>query len=127
MANFTEAGPTLPAADIDRARAFYEQTLGLEVEEVNPGGVMYKVGSSHLFVYPSEFAGTNKATAANLEVDDIRAAVADLRGKGITFEQYDFPGLKTDEDGIADLGGELAAWFVDPEGNIVAVGQRHTA
>jgi catechol 2,3-dioxygenase-like lactoylglutathione lyase family enzyme len=127
MANFTEAEATLPAADIARARAFYEQTLGLEVEEENPGGVMFKVGTSHLLVYPSEFAGSNKATAANLEVEDIRAAVADLRGKGITFEQYDFPGLKTDEDGIADLGGELGAWFVDPEGNIIAVGQRKSS
>jgi catechol 2,3-dioxygenase-like lactoylglutathione lyase family enzyme len=127
MANFTEAGATLPAADIARARAFYEQTLGLQVEEENPGGVRFRVGPSSLFVYPSEFAGSNKATAANLEVDDIQATVADLRGKGITFEQYDFPGLKTDENGIADLGGELAAWFVDPEGNIIAVGQRNSS
>ncbi len=127
MPTFNYAAATLPASDMGRARKFYEETLGLELVEETPGGVTYKVGTSQLFVYPSEFAGTNQATAANFEVDDIEAAVADLRGSGVTFEQYDFPGLKTDENGIAEMDGERGAWFKDPEGNILAVGQRRTS
>jgi catechol 2,3-dioxygenase-like lactoylglutathione lyase family enzyme len=124
MAQFNSAAATLPASDIGRARQFYEGTLGLEVEEENPGGVMYRVGSSQLFVYPSEFAGTNQGTAMTFLVDDIEAVVTGLRGRGVTFEQYDFPGLKTDENGIAELPGERGAWFKDPEGNILSIGQR---
>ena len=123
MPDFTEAGPTLPASDMGRARAFYEQTLGLKSVDENPGGVTYQVGSSLIFVYPSEFAGTNQATAATLMVADVEAAVEELRGKGLTFHDYDFPGLKT-ENGIADLGGEKSAWFTDSEGNIISVAER---
>jgi catechol 2,3-dioxygenase-like lactoylglutathione lyase family enzyme len=123
MPSFIRAAATLPASDLTRARAFYEQTLGLEVEEESPSGVQYRAGTGALFVYPSEFAGTNQATAASFEVDDIEATVADLRGRGVTFEEYDFPGLKT-EKGIADLEGERGAWFKDTEGNILALGQR---
>ena len=81
---------------------------------------MYRAGSSGVFVYPSEFAGTNKATAATLVVADTVAAVEELRGKGVTFEEYDMPGLKT-ENGVAELGGVKGAWFKDSEGNILAL------
>ena len=122
MPDFIEASATLPVSDIARAREFYENVLGLQAENETPGGVNYKAGSVHLFVYPSQFAGTNQATAATLIVDDVEAAVAELRDKGVTFLEYDFQGLKT-VDGIAEIEGEKGAWFKDPEGNILAVAQ----
>jgi catechol 2,3-dioxygenase-like lactoylglutathione lyase family enzyme len=122
MPQFNEAAPTLPTADQDRAKKFYGETLGLEIEQDTPGGTMYKLGSGHVFVYPSEFAGTNQATAATILVDDVEAAVAELRERGVTFEEYDMPGLKT-VDGIAEIEGEKGAWFKDTEGNILAVAQ----
>jgi catechol 2,3-dioxygenase-like lactoylglutathione lyase family enzyme len=125
MASFRYSAATLPVSDLDRAREFYEKKLGLTVDEETAAGVLYRVGGgdSRLFVYPSQFAGTNQATSASFDVEDIAATVAELRGMGITFEEYDFPGLKT-VDGIAELDGELGAWFKDPDGNILALGQR---
>ena len=123
MISFTDAAATLPASDLGRARKFYEGTLGLELEEENPAGVFYRAGSGRIFVYESGFAGTNQATAATFLVDDLEAAVRELRERGVDFEEYDFPGLKT-VNGIADLGGELSAWCKDTEGNILSVGQR---
>jgi catechol 2,3-dioxygenase-like lactoylglutathione lyase family enzyme len=120
MAGFTDVGATLPAADLDRAKGFYGGTLGLESVMENAGGVLYRAGSSMVFVYPSEFAGTNKATAATFVAADVPATVEELRGKGVTFEEYDMPGLKT-ENGIADLEGVKGAWFKDTEGNILAI------
>jgi catechol 2,3-dioxygenase-like lactoylglutathione lyase family enzyme len=123
MPQYKEAAATLPVSDLERAKSYYEGTLGFERAEENKAGVYYRVGSSSVFVYPSQYAGTNQATAVGLEVDDVRAAVEELRDKGVTFEEYDFPGLKT-EDGVAELDGEQAAWFKDPDGNILSVGQR---
>jgi len=123
MPQFTAAAPTLPASDFDRAKQFYGETLGLEVDEDTPAGVMYKAGPGWVFVYPSQYAGTNQATAATLLVDDLVSAVAELRERGVVFEEYDFPGLKT-VDGIAELEGEKSAWFKDTEGNIIALAQR---
>ena len=123
MPSIKNTAATLPAKDIARARGFYEGTLELKVELENPGGVMYRAGDGQVFVYPSEFAGTNRATAATFEVDDIEATVQELRGKGVTFEEYDMPMLKT-ENGIADLEGDRGAWFKDPEGNIISLIQR---
>jgi hypothetical protein len=112
----------LPAEDMDRARGFYEQTLGFEPESVDPGGVYYRSGSGRFSVYPTQFAGTSQHTQAGWLVDDLKKKVAELRDRGVEFEEYDFPGLKT-EDGIADLGSELAAWFKDTEGNTIGVFQ----
>jgi catechol 2,3-dioxygenase-like lactoylglutathione lyase family enzyme len=123
MASFKTAAATLPASDMARARGFYEGTLGLGAVEENAGGVMYQAGSGMVFLYASEFAGTNQATAATFEVDDIEATAEELRGKGVTFEEYDMPQLKT-ENGIADLEGDRGAWFKDPEGNIISLIQR---
>ena len=120
MPVFKEGAPTLPTSDHERAKKFYGETLGFEEEEDTPGGTMYKVGTSHVFVYPSQFAGTNQATAATFLVDDIESAVAELKGKGVTFEEYDFPGLKT-ENGLAAIGSWKAAWFKDSEGNILSI------
>ena len=82
---------TLPAADLDRAKAWYSQVLGLEPVEIEPmGEVWYELGGSRFMVYSSQFAGTNEATAAGLMVDDVEAAVAQLRARGAAFEDYDF-------------------------------------
>jgi catechol 2,3-dioxygenase-like lactoylglutathione lyase family enzyme len=120
MPEFSEAAATLPVADLDRAKGFYGGTLGLSSVMEDGGGVLYKAGSAHVFVYPSEYAGSNGATAATFVVADTEAAVEELRGKGVTFEEYDQPGLKT-ENGVAEIGGVKGAWFKDTEGNILAL------
>jgi catechol 2,3-dioxygenase-like lactoylglutathione lyase family enzyme len=115
---------TIAVSDIDRAKKFYGEILGLRVAQETPAGIRYENDNGEaLFVYPSQFAGTNKATYAGFDVEDIEATVKELRGRGIVFEDYDFPGLKT-VDGIAELEGEKGAWFKDPDGNILSVGQR---
>ena len=114
--------PTLPAADMVRARQFYEKTLGFDAEEVSDGGVMYRSGGSTLFVYPSSFAGTNKATAAGFEIADLPATIAELKGRGVRFEEYDMPGFKT-VDGVMQTPDGHVAWFKDTEGNIIGLFQ----
>ena len=121
MLNDFPVGACLAVSDIDRARRFYEDTLGMKVASDRPDGVLYDSGGTQFLVYPSQFAGTNQATAASWLVDDVDATVAELRERGVTFEEYDFPGLKT-ENGIAAFDGGKAAWFKDPDGNILSVG-----
>lgn len=115
---------TIATADMDRARAFYEGTLGFSVDsEGAEGGVHYRSGNTRFYLYPSQFAGHAQHTLASWAVDDIDVEVGDLTDKGVTFERYDLPGLKTDERGIAELGGARAAWFKDPDGNILNIEQ----
>ncbi|HSX18277.1 MAG TPA: VOC family protein [Candidatus Saccharimonadales bacterium] len=113
---------TIAVKDMDAAKKFYEGTLGLTVDKVDPGGGgnLYKSGDSNVLVYPSQFAGTNKATAASWGVgDDLEKIVADLKSKGVTFEQYDnIPGAKREGE-IHTFGDMKAAWFKDPDGNIL--------
>jgi catechol 2,3-dioxygenase-like lactoylglutathione lyase family enzyme len=111
---------TIPAKDLDGTRKFYESVLGLEIVMENPAGITYRSGDSFLSLYPTQFAGTAQHTLGGFLVKDVEAAVKDLRARGVTFEEYDMPGLKT-VDGIADLDGEKGAWFKDPEGNILSV------
>jgi catechol 2,3-dioxygenase-like lactoylglutathione lyase family enzyme len=118
------AHATIAVTDLERAKAFYGGTLGLTAREERSDGVTYESGGTWMLVYPSRFAGTNQATTMTFEVNDLEAVVTDLTGRGVTFEQYDFPGLQTDERGIAEIQGERGAWFKDPDGNIIAVGQR---
>ena len=116
---------TLPVRDYEAAKKFYSESLGLELDREMPegGGAVYKAGDSMLLVYASEFAGTNKATAASFLVDDVQEAVNKLKEKGVSFEQYDnLPGV-TREGDIHKWGDEMeAAWFKDPDGNILALG-----
>ena len=113
--------PYIPAADVARARRFYEQKVGLTAREEVAGGVVYECGNgSWIFLYPSGGAGTSQASQAFWQVDDLAAEVADLRERGVVFEEYDLPGLKT-VNGIATSGGTKAAWFKDTEGNIMAL------
>ena len=115
-------GATIPARDLEGTRRFYEDVLGAQVVTEDPGGIIYRSGDSTFSLYPTGFAGTAQHTLGAFMVRDVEATVADLRGRGVTFEDYDLPGLKT-VDGIADLGGIKGAWFKDPEGNILSVVQ----
>jgi predicted enzyme related to lactoylglutathione lyase len=111
----------IPAKDVARARQFYEQTLGFTPAREVAGGVMYKFGAgTGCFLYPTPNAGTSKASQAFWQVDNIEREVSDLKARGVRFEEYDMPGLKT-KDGIATSGGNRAAWFKDTEGNILAL------
>ncbi|HEX5744450.1 MAG TPA: VOC family protein [Candidatus Saccharimonadales bacterium] len=111
----------LAVKDMDAATKFYKETLGLEVADESPGGTFFKSGSGGVFVYPSQFAGSNKATAAAWQVDDVEAAVEELKGKGVAFEQYDdMPEVERDGD-IHKMGDLKAAWFRDPDGNILNI------
>jgi predicted enzyme related to lactoylglutathione lyase len=116
--------PYIPAADVPRARKFYEGVLGLNVREEYAGGVIYECGNgSWVFMYRSPNAGTNKASTAFWSVDDVEAEVATLKARGVVFEEYDFPQMKT-VNSIATGGGAKTAWFKDTEGNILAISQR---
>ncbi|MBZ9660000.1 VOC family protein [Mesorhizobium sp. ESP-6-4] len=110
----------LAVKDIAKARAFYEGTLGLsQVDDMDGELIVYKSGDTLLNVYRSQFAGTNKATAATWAVGDrIEPIVKSLRSKGITFEHYDMPGLSLEGD-IHVGSGMKVAWFKDPDGNIL--------
>ena len=113
----------LPATNVARARAFYEQKLGFRPSEEVAGGVVYKfAGGTACFLYPTDNAGTNRASQAFWQVDDVEREVATLRARGVTFEEYDSPGMKT-VNGIAIGGGAKTAWFKDSEGNILAIVQ----
>jgi catechol 2,3-dioxygenase-like lactoylglutathione lyase family enzyme len=114
--------PMLPVQDLERAKRFYEEKLGLTPESEDPGAAHYRSGSTSFDLYPTGYAGMAQHTLAAWMVDDVRAVVDELRSRGIVFEEYDMPGLKT-EDGVADLGFELAAWFKDSEGNTLSLGQ----
>jgi catechol 2,3-dioxygenase-like lactoylglutathione lyase family enzyme len=115
---------TIATADLARARSFYEETLGFSmVTEDEAGGVYYQSGTTRFYLYASQFAGHAQHTLASWEVDDIASVVDELEARGVVFEKYDLPGLKTDERGIADLGAMKAAWFKDPDGNILNVEQ----
>ena len=115
---------TIAVADIDRAVAWYRDKLGLEPADKSEGGVNYECGGGTWFsLYPSQFAGTAQSTLMGWETPELEKDMEELRGKGVTFEEYDFPGLKT-ENGIADMGGERGCWFKDSEGNILSLFER---
>lgn len=118
--------PALAVSDLDRARRFYEGRLGLTPGEEEPGiSVRYPCGEgTTLFVYLSpDNAGTSTATLAGFAVDDLDRTMAELAERGVQFEHYDQPGLKTDERGVFDSGHFRAAWIKDPDGNTLALGQ----
>jgi catechol 2,3-dioxygenase-like lactoylglutathione lyase family enzyme len=119
--------PYIPVANVARARKFYEEKIGLVAKEEYAGGVVYECGDgSWVFMYPSAGAGTSRASTAFWAVNDVVAEVAALRKRGVVFEEYDMPGLKT-VNGIATGGGAKTAWFKDSEGNILAISQRLAA
>jgi predicted enzyme related to lactoylglutathione lyase len=113
----------LPVSDMDRAVRFYSDTLGLEERATTPdGGHVFAAGSDAIGLLPAEAGAQSGHTVLSFEVTDIEAEIRDLEGRGVTFADYDTPGLKT-VGHIADMGGERAAWFADSEGNILCIHQ----
>jgi catechol 2,3-dioxygenase-like lactoylglutathione lyase family enzyme len=121
----------IPARDLQRARSFYADKLGLEPNEERPGGLLYHCGEGEFALFESSGAASGDHTQMAWEVEDIEASVATLRARGVVFEEYDLAGLKT-VNGIAEVAGnypskggvgELAAWFRDSEGNLLGIGQ----
>jgi predicted enzyme related to lactoylglutathione lyase len=111
----------IPVKDVARARAFYEKKLGFQAKEEIAGGVAYEFADhTGCFLYPTPNAGTSKASQAYWQVEDVEREVAELKAKGVVFEEYDMPGLKT-KDGVIATGDGKAAWFKDTEGNIMAI------
>lgn len=120
-----EAAATIPASDFERAKAWYSEKLGLKPEEEDDEGAYYRCGGSRFLLFPSMGAASGTHTQMTWEVQDIEAEIADLRSRGVVFEEYDYPNLKT-ENGIAVTGRIKGAWFKDSEGNLLAIGQRIT-
>ena len=120
----------LPAQDLERAHAFYAEKLGLEPTEEREGGLRYVCAGGEFAVFESAGAAAGDHTQMGWEVKDIEATVRELRSRGVVFEEYDLPGLKT-VDGIAEIEGnypskgtgERGAWFRDSEGNMLGIGQ----
>jgi predicted enzyme related to lactoylglutathione lyase len=111
----------IPAKDVPRARKFYEEKLGFKARQEVAGGVVYEFGKgTACFLYPTPNAGTSRASQAFWQVDDIEREVAELKKRGVKFEEYDMPDMKT-QNSIFTGGGAKAAWFKDSEGNILAV------
>jgi catechol 2,3-dioxygenase-like lactoylglutathione lyase family enzyme len=122
-----EVNPAIAVTDMQRAREFYEGKLGLSGGETEgDGGVTYECGGgTSLHVFPSpDNAGKSGATLAGWLVDDIEKVVDELGSAGVSFEQYSEPPLTTDEKGIATIDGDKAAWFKDPDGNVIALTQQ---
>jgi catechol 2,3-dioxygenase-like lactoylglutathione lyase family enzyme len=120
----------LPAQDLARARAFYAEKLGLEPAEERDGGLRYVCRGGEFALFESAGSAAGDHTQMGWEVDDIEATVRELRARGVLFEEYDLPGLRT-VDGIAEIegnypskgSGERGAWFRDSEGNMLGIGQ----
>ena len=122
LSQFTPVA-TLPTGDLPRARSFYADTLGLTQEREDMGGVTYTCGDGRVFVYESEYAGTNKATAVSFDVpaDSFQAEVDSLRAKGVDLMTFEMDGMEWN-DGVASMGESVqAVWFTDPDGNIINV------
>ena len=116
-----EAVATIGVKNLKEARKFYEDTLGFEPEDVRGGEVAtYASAATRVFVYESLFAGTNQATAATWISEDVDALAASLKARGVKFEHYDFPDM-TREGDVHVSGAMRAAWFKDPDGNILAI------
>jgi catechol 2,3-dioxygenase-like lactoylglutathione lyase family enzyme len=121
MLGKADVTPMIAVTDLDRARRFYEETLGLKAKDEWGEGVTLESGDTAINLYKSEFAGTNKATALNFDVDDIGKEVAELKEKGIFFENYDLPGLEKQGDLYVGEDGFKTTWFKDPDGNILSL------
>lgn len=121
MLSESEIYAVLPAKELQRAKAFYKEKLGLEPTDERGDGIVFQTpAGAKIFMYETENAGTAKNTVLSWTTDDLDAEMADLRGRGVVFEDYDFPGLKT-ENGVATNEDGRGAWFTDSEGNILAV------
>jgi catechol 2,3-dioxygenase-like lactoylglutathione lyase family enzyme len=115
---------TIPCADYDRAKSWYREKLGLTPREEDPGGAWYVCGDGSGFsLFPTPFAGTAQNTQIEWTVPDVKAEVEELKGRGVTFEHYDMPGVEWDGD-VATMGGMKGCWFKDSEGNTLSLTER---
>ena len=122
MLNNCRVTANVPASDLDRARGFYADVLGLTPTDENPGGLVYTTdGGTSFFLYETEYAGQAGHTIAQWHVDDVAAEVRNLTSKGVSFEHYDMPGVTWDGDVAVMEGMGRAAWFKDSEGNIMCL------
>jgi catechol 2,3-dioxygenase-like lactoylglutathione lyase family enzyme len=120
----------LPAKDLNRARAFYSEKLGLEPVEQREGGLRYVCAAGEFAIFVSAGVQSGTHTQMSWEVDNIEVILRELRARGVEFEEYDLPGMRS-VDGIAEIAGnypskgtgERAAWFRDSEGNLLGIGQ----
>ena len=120
MLSNKDAVATVAVQNLERAKKFYEQTLGLTKTMENDEVLAFKSGSSTLFVYRSQYAGTNKATAVTWVTDEVEDVVKTLKGRGVSFEHYDLPNMTRQGD-LHVAGTMKAAWFKDPDGNIYSL------
>ena len=123
MVKINRVSAAMPAQDIKRARAFYEQTLGLKPTEESPdGSARYAFGETGFTVFPSSGKASGTHTQIAFLVDDVVETARELKSRGVQLEEYDMPNFKT-RDGIVDLpDGSKGAWFKDTEGNLIALG-----
>ena len=131
MLEDSKVAARIPAQDLQRAKAFYAEKLGLEPSEERPGGLLYRCGNGEFALFESAGVASGDHTQMAWEVEDIEATVERLRARGVVFEEYDLPGLRT-VNGIAEVAGnypskggvgEKAAWFRDSDGNLFGIGQ----
>ncbi len=128
MLEASKVAARIPVQDLQRARTFYAEKLGLEPSEERPGGLLYRCGEGQFALFESTGAASGDHTQMSWQVEDIEATVEWLRARGVVFEEYDFPGLST-VNGIAevrDSEGNLfgkGAWFRDSEGNVLGIGR----
>jgi catechol 2,3-dioxygenase-like lactoylglutathione lyase family enzyme len=115
-----EVWATIPARDLEKARRWYSDKLGLTPDEERADGLLYNCKNSGFTIYETQFSGTAQNTLMALRTDNLEREMAGMRSKGVKFEDYDFPGLKT-VNGIANIGGLRGAWFKDGDGNILSV------
>jgi predicted enzyme related to lactoylglutathione lyase len=123
MLDHAKAFPSFSVNDLKRAKDFYGTVLGLEVKESPEGLELHPDGGANVFIYPKPNHEPASFTVLNFAVDDVDKAVDDLKKRGVRFEKYDMPEMKTDAKGIArgDGRGPTIAWFKDPAGNILSV------
>jgi hypothetical protein len=112
----------IPAADLERARAWYADKLDLQPRSQDIGGLWYRTGGQDFVITHSQFAGTAQNTCAEWTVKDLPTLMARLRERGVVFEEYDLPGIKT-VDGLVEFGPFRACWFKDSEGNILGLAE----
>jgi len=123
MLKDSKAFSSFSVDDLGRARQFYGEVLGVGVKESPEGLALELAGGSNVFLYPKPNHEAATFTVLNFRVDDVEKSVAELKKRGVKFESYDLPGLKTDANNIARGNGPTIAWFKDPAGNILSVVQ----
>jgi catechol 2,3-dioxygenase-like lactoylglutathione lyase family enzyme len=121
--NIRQVFAKLPAQDVERARSFYRRTFGLEPYGEHNNHLHYEIDGGYFIIFPSRGNPSGSHDQLGFVVDDVEAAVAELRSRGVELEDYEPPAHATKHDGITDFGAVKAAWLKDSEGNLISVGQ----